>query len=329
MYPSISIVVPTYNEEDNIERCLDSIYFQDYPKELLEVIVVDNYSEDKTLELIKRYPVTVLMNRKKDAQVSKMIGFRKATGDLFYYMDADLEFVNKDYLKKLLKPLLEDPQIVGSSGKIIQAPQDTSLNKFLTYDIHQRDPVLEYFSPSILSTVSEKRDGYLLCEYTPEIIPPVGRCLFWRKKLMQTPIWKEEKFMELDNLVILVKNGFTRFAFVPEAIEYHLHVKGIKSLINKRLRNIDRNFLPSYKTRRYTWFNLGNKRDVFKILFWIMYAHLIIPAAVKGFIKAVHFRDFRCILYEPLLTLLLTDITLYGFITDPRGLAFIRSKLLR
>lgn len=326
--PTVSIVIPTYNEERNIKKCLQSIFKQDYPKRLLEVILVDNYSEDKTVEIARKYQVVILMNKIKDTQVSKMVGFNKAKGELLYYMDADLEFKSKDYLKKMVFPLLDNPVIVGSIGRMCQVPRDSSLNRFLTYDIHQRDPVLEYFSPSIYSTVVKKMQGYLLCQYELRKIPPEGRCLFWKKRLEQTPITRAEEFRDLDSLVILVKNGFCQFAYVPEAEAYHRHVQGIKSFIKKRLRNINRNFLPHYETREYTWFNLNNKKDVIKIFFWIISAHLIIPAFFRGCIKAIRYRDFYCLWYEPFLTLLLTDITLYGFISNPRGFRFIFSGLL-
>jgi len=325
--PTISIVIPTYNEEQNIKKCLNSIFKQDYPKKLLEIFIVDNYSQDKTLEIAREYPVTILMNKIKDAQISKMIAFNKAKGELFYYMDADLEFRHKDYLKKLVFPLLDNPLIVGSSGRITQYPNDTNLNRFLTYELHQRDPVLEYFSPSINSTIIKKKNKYYLCKYSLDKIPPVGRCLFWKKKLMQTQIAKGDKFMDLDNLVILLKNNFCYFAFVPTAEEYHRHVKDLKSLVKKRLRNIQRNFVPHYDTRQYTWFNLGSKRDVTKILIWILYAHLILPSFIRGCIKALRHKDLYCVWYEPFLTLILTDVSIYAFISNHRGLKFIRSRL--
>lgn len=325
--PTISIIIPTYNEEFNIKRCLDSIFKQNYPKKLLEVIVVDNYSEDKTIEITQKYPVIILMNKIKNTQVSKMVGLRKAKGDTFYYMDADLEFKSKDFLKRLAACLMDNPLIIGSFGKMCHIPNDNSLNRFLTYDVHQRDPLLEYFSPSIYSTVIKREQEYFLCQYRLDKIPPEGRCLFWKKKIMKTSIAKGKEFKDLDSLVTLVKNGFCYFAYVPKAEEYHWHVQGIKSLIKKRLRNIRRNFIPNYKTREYTWFNLDTKKDLLKIIFWIFYAHLILPAFIRGCIKAIRYKDYYCILYEPFLSLLLTDLTLYGFMSNTGGLQFIRSYL--
>lgn len=323
MLPSITIVVPTYNEEKYIDRCLASVFMQDYPKKLLEVMVVDNYSTDRTVAIAKRYPVTIIMSMVKNNHVSKMIAFRRAKGELFYYMDADLEFVANDYLKKLVQALLDDPRIVGASGKVVQAPGDTGINRFLTYELHQRDPVLEFFSPSVTSTFVAKKEGYYLCKYTPENIPPIGRCLFRRKKLVQAGIARRKKFLDLDNIVLLVKSEFTYFAFVPAAREYHRHVEDLGSLVRKRLRNITHNFLPHYETRLYTWFNLSNKRDVLRIIYWVIYAHLLLPAFIRGCFKAIRYKDVFCIWYEPVSTLLLTDISIYAFIASGRGLRFL------
>jgi len=51
----ISIIIPARNEEKNIENCLDSILRQSYPKELMEVFVVDDYSTDNTAQLVSNY----------------------------------------------------------------------------------------------------------------------------------------------------------------------------------------------------------------------------------------------------------------------------------
>ena len=52
MFHTISVVIPAYNEERFIEDCLHSVYLQDYPKDLLEVTVVDGNSHDRTKEII-------------------------------------------------------------------------------------------------------------------------------------------------------------------------------------------------------------------------------------------------------------------------------------
>ena len=70
MLPLVSVIIPCRNEEKYIVKCLDSIVSQDYPKENLEVLVVDGMSEDGTKEIIqdysKKYPfIKLLENPKK------------------------------------------------------------------------------------------------------------------------------------------------------------------------------------------------------------------------------------------------------------------------
>lgn len=52
--PLVSVIIPTLNEEKNIGRCLESIRKQTYPKDKIEIIVVDNDSTDKTREIVRK-----------------------------------------------------------------------------------------------------------------------------------------------------------------------------------------------------------------------------------------------------------------------------------
>ena len=51
----VSIVIPCRNEEKYIGRCLDSVIEQDYPKDKMEILVVDGMSEDRTRKIINKY----------------------------------------------------------------------------------------------------------------------------------------------------------------------------------------------------------------------------------------------------------------------------------
>lgn len=88
--PLISIVVPTRNEERNIDRCLASIFSQDYPRELLEVIVVDNYSDDRTVELAQRYD-TLRYLKGPERNIQRRYGAEQSIGDYLMFIDADMD----------------------------------------------------------------------------------------------------------------------------------------------------------------------------------------------------------------------------------------------
>ena len=81
----LSVVVITYNEERNIERCLKSVQWAD------EVIVVDSFSTDRTVELLKKYPVRLLQHEYDGEVTQRERGFAIANGDWLYWLDADEE----------------------------------------------------------------------------------------------------------------------------------------------------------------------------------------------------------------------------------------------
>lgn len=91
----VSVIVPTYNERDNLEELFEriSVSLADYD---YEIIVVDDDSPDKTWEfarqLSERYPVRVIRRTDEKGLSSAVIrGFKEASGDVFVVMDADLQ----------------------------------------------------------------------------------------------------------------------------------------------------------------------------------------------------------------------------------------------
>jgi biofilm PGA synthesis N-glycosyltransferase PgaC len=66
----ISIVIPAYNAERTIFRTLDSIYKSGFPKEQLEVILIDNNSTDETKLIAERFPISVIHEALKETTYS-------------------------------------------------------------------------------------------------------------------------------------------------------------------------------------------------------------------------------------------------------------------
>lgn len=313
-HPKISIVVPTLNASEFIEKCLSSIYRQNYPKDRLEVVVVDNYSADDTLKIARQFPVKILMNKFVDAQASKMVALAKATGEYFIYLDADIELIGNNWFQKMLKPLKENQKIVGSFTGVKSFPSDAPICRYLSYDPFQRDPIFQFLSPSVTSTVIETKKGYQVCEYKLGKIPPTGLCLFRRKKILE--VWnpeKDKKYMELDSLVRLVKAGYTRFAYVPLAQIHHPFLKGLGQLVQKRLKHIRKNYLNQDAPREYLWVDMRSLTGKVKIFLWVTYATLIFPATLYGFYKSLRYRDIVC-MYEPVVAFVETWIIIFGFL---------------
>ena len=90
----LSIVIPAYNVEQYIGRCLDSIFNQQIETDMLEVIVVNDGSKDRTEDIIKQYasqhPNLIYISQENQGQsVARNTGLKRATGDLIWYVDSD------------------------------------------------------------------------------------------------------------------------------------------------------------------------------------------------------------------------------------------------
>lgn len=110
----ISVIIPAYNEENYIEKCLDSILDQEVMPD--EVIVVNNNSTDHTVELVKNYPVRLVHEKEQGMIQARNRGFNEATGDVVARTDADT-VVAKDWIKKIKKHFEKDPTLLGLSGR--------------------------------------------------------------------------------------------------------------------------------------------------------------------------------------------------------------------
>ena len=97
--PLVSIIVPVYNGEKTIDACIESLLMQDYSRENYDVIVVDNCSDDRTAEIIKKYPVQYLCERRqKGSYAARNTGIRHARGEFLAFTDADC-IADKNWLK--------------------------------------------------------------------------------------------------------------------------------------------------------------------------------------------------------------------------------------
>jgi len=108
----VSVIIPAYNEEEDIKYCLDSLKNQSYKE--IEVILVDDGSTDKTIEIAKKYKIKILMQSHKGPGAARNFGATKSHGKILIFVDADMHF-EKDYIKNLVKPILDNKNLIGTT----------------------------------------------------------------------------------------------------------------------------------------------------------------------------------------------------------------------
>lgn len=132
-YPFVSILIPAYNEEDSIAGTIDHVLNLDYPKEKLEIIVINDGSKDRTKDVILRYVksnenVRLLDKPNSGKADSLNKGIKMSKGELIAVVDSD-SFPSKDSLRKLVG-LFDDPQMGAVTSFVsVRNSKETVLTK--------------------------------------------------------------------------------------------------------------------------------------------------------------------------------------------------------
>jgi len=134
--PSISVIVPAYNAQGSIAKLLDSLLAQDYPKQLLEIIIVDNNSTDQTGEIVKGYPVTLLREKSiQSSYAARNKAIKNAKGQIFAFTDTDC-IADGQWLKEGVNALISQQADIAG-GKVefsfSQTKTDAEIWDSLTY----------------------------------------------------------------------------------------------------------------------------------------------------------------------------------------------------
>lgn len=142
MNPRISVIIPAFNEEQLIGKCLKALKEQIYPKDLYEVIVVDGNSSDNTVKIALEYEVHVIkLNNTPTIGSTRQAGTGIAKGEIFAFVDSDIK-VSKNWLSRVDK-IFSDKNLLCVGGKILPDSESVLIN--ILYEIYSCFIVLNQF----------------------------------------------------------------------------------------------------------------------------------------------------------------------------------------
>lgn len=307
--PKVSICIPVFNEEEDLDTCLKSILEQDYPRDKIEVLVIDDYSTDNTIKVAKRYGAKVLFNGSHDNETGRRIGYMSAKGELFMCMDADMRMATKDFISKMVYPFVADKRISGNFVCFKVNKNQPPLTRCISYDPFQRDPIYKMFTIGPEKIIKKKEKGYYLCVCDKDTIPPQGLMLY-RKKLVRGYAKKYNELTDNEIPTYIINSGAKYFAFVPDTGVEHMLIRSLKELWNKRKRNI-RVYKSTMNKRKFKWFTL--KKDWPKAGIWMIYTLSFIAPIIVSIYKTLKYRD-TSLLTEPMLNFISTFSIIFNLL---------------
>lgn len=184
----ISIIIPCFNEEKTLEKLIEDVFAQDkYEK---EIIIVDDFSNDGTRELLKKYEGKVSKIIYNDKNYGKGYSIRKginsSNGNIILIQDADLEYSPSDY-SKLLEPIINNYADVVFGSRFRSGETTRVLffwhsigNKFLTllsnmmtnFNLTDMENCYKAFKSDVIKNIELKENRF---GFEPEITAKLSR----------------------------------------------------------------------------------------------------------------------------------------------------------
>ena len=218
--PSVSIVIVNYNGKKFMKECLDSVFNLDYPKEKMEVLVVDNGSRDGSQEFMrKKYPKVVLLkNDVNNYARANNLGIKKAHSDLIAFLNNDTR-VEKRWLIELVNGILADKQIGGVCSKVFLMDgriDSAGIIEFPNFYWQQRG-----YNELDKGQYNKIEEVYALC----------GVSMLFRRECLNDVGFEDEDFniyVEEVDLALRCRRKRWKLIYVPKSLLWHEHSGTIK-----------------------------------------------------------------------------------------------------
>ena len=309
--PKVSIIICTYNAKKLVKRCLDSIFSQNYKN--FEIICIDGGSKDGTLNLLKKYKVKIVHNKKRFPEgpgMGKAQGVKKAKGEIIAFIDQDNKLINENCLQELVFPLINDREIFGVACKLYINKDDNITNRYLSYV--GTDPFAIYRSLEgrmALDRIKLKDEGeYFIYKINKENCLCTGGNVFLVRKNLLNKIHGYVQDIEMIYSLCLI--GKNKLAIPKNAYTHHLTIHSFKEFLKKRWMWVMHYNKKNIYERKYSW--MPRTFNEFLILFLFIFSNLtIIPNIFDSLRKLIKTKDAAWLLH-PVAMFLIT--IMYGIV---------------
>jgi glycosyltransferase involved in cell wall biosynthesis len=180
--PSISVVIPTYNRSAVLARTIDHLVNQDYPNELIEILVVDNSSDDTpavVLDKARSAPVRIeLIEGPRLPAIKRNIGLQRASGELVMFMNDDV-WLDPDALAEHARSHAESSAPIAVLGHLRQSPEMPP------------EPFCSWFEPFAYHQIADRADQSVPYEYFWTMNISMPRHVMLERNLVFHEDWRE------------------------------------------------------------------------------------------------------------------------------------------
>jgi len=220
--PSVTVIVPVHNGEQTIQPLLESLQKLNYDRNKVEVIVVDGNSTDKTQEIVKKYPVKLVIEEKKGLNLARNIGIKFSNGEIIAFTDSDC-IVPPNWITKIVENFKDQKvSCVGGSAKALE-----------------RDFISQYADNSIVRLMPFFTKKEELEKVKPFFRHPAGCNMAFRRKVAEEVGFFDENiqygFDEVEFADRICKAGY-KMVLDPDVFVWHKHRSTLKEFLRQNFQ---------------------------------------------------------------------------------------------
>lgn len=254
----ISVIIPVYNCQEYITKCLDSFVSQDFKD--IEIICVNDGSKDNTLEVLKKYiehhkKDRIILIDKENAGVwyARIDGIKKARGDYIVFCDSD-DYVERNYLSKMYNKIKEDNSDISICG---------------FYRVNSKNN-----KPYSIEMITKKEDIYF--DKNIEEIISVNTALWnkiYKKEILNgvSELKDPPRVLEDMMFLALVYQNVNKITFLPEPLYYYI-VNSTSAMASTNARDIEKTEKAMIKVKEIYSKNKC-KKELMEILDCMAFLH--------------------------------------------------------
>ncbi len=220
--PSVTVIVPVWNGERTIQLLLESLQKLDYDRTRIEVIIVDGNSTDKTQEIVRRYPVKLIVERNKGLNRARNKGIKSSNGEIIAFTDSDC-IVSSNWVANIVQNF-KDPKVGCVGGSAIALDSDF---------------VSQYADNSVVRLMPIFTKRKELEKVKPFFRHPAGCNMAFRRKAAEEVGYFDENiqfgFDEVEFVDRICRANY-KMVLDPEVVVWHKHRSTIREFLKQNFQ---------------------------------------------------------------------------------------------
>lgn len=327
---SISIIIPTLNSERVLKQCLESIFRQDYPTHLVEIIITDGGSEDATSLIvdsflkINRFPIRICKNGLKTGEAGKALGANMAGNEVLAFIDSDNILPHDQWLKQMVAPFINLDIIATEPLTYTYRKADGYIDRYCALT-GMNDPTALFIGVydracmltgkwTGLPVQATEHDDYFHVYLKKDPLPTIGANGFLIRRHVLAGLKIRNYLFDVDVLKLFLKNNTTAHVAKVKTGIVHLYCPNIRTYFRKQKRRILDYHRFSAK-ERLSGLTSVEKRGIILFSFSCLTVFPLIVQSLYGYIR----NPDKCWFFHPIACLSTFLIYSYGTLKTVLG----------